>query len=54
MKIDKPAKRRSAVKKQRKVKWLKVVLSAVRWIGLALSLVDKHWPKLSENLRDLF
>ena len=54
MKIDKPAKRRSAVKKQRKVKWLKVVMSAVRWIGLALSLVDKHWPKLSENLRDLF
>jgi hypothetical protein len=53
MKIDKPAKRRSAVKKQRKVKWLKVVMSAVRWIGLALSLVDKHWPKLTENLRDL-
>lgn len=54
MKIDKPAKRRSAVKKQRKVKWLKIVMSAVRWIGLALSLVDKHWPKLSESLRDLF
>jgi len=54
MKIDKTAKRRSTVKKRRKVKLLKVVMSAVRWIGLALSLVDKHWPKLSENLRDLF
>ncbi|WP_277960738.1 hypothetical protein [Pseudomonas sp. RIT-To-2] len=53
MKTDKPAKRRSTVKKRRKVKWLKVILGAVRWIGFALSLVDKHWPKLSESLRDL-
>lgn len=53
MKTDKPAKRRSTVKKRRKVKWLKVIFGAVRWIGFALSLVDKHWPKLSESLRDL-
>lgn len=54
MKIDKTAKRRSTVKKRRKVNWLRVVMSVVRWIGLVLSLVDKHWPKLSEHLRDLF
>ena len=49
MKIDKPAKRRSAVKKQRKVKWLKIVISAVRWIGLALSLVQHYRAPLSDN-----
>ncbi|MEE4183739.1 hypothetical protein [Pseudomonas viridiflava] len=54
MKIEKPAKQRSAAKTQRKVKWLRAIFSAVRWIGLALSLVDKHWPKISESLRDVF
>lgn len=54
MKIEKPAKQRPAVKTRRKVKWLKVILSAVRWIGLAFSLIDKHWPKISESVRDMF
>lgn len=54
MKIKKTAKQRPAVKTRRKVKWLKVILGAVRWIGLAFSLIDKHWPKISESVRDLF
>ncbi|WP_163003457.1 hypothetical protein [Pseudomonas viridiflava] len=54
MKIEKPAKQRSAAKTRRKVKWLRAIFGAVRWIGLALSLVDKHWPKISESLRDVF
>lgn len=54
MKIEKPAKQRPAATTQRKVKWLRVIFSAVRWIGLALSLIDKYWPKISESLRDMF
>jgi len=54
MKIEKPAKQRPAVKTRRKMRWLKVVFGAVRWIGLALALIDKHWPKISESVRDLF
>lgn len=54
MKIEKPAKQRPAVNTRRKMRWFKVIFGALRWIGLAFSLIDKHWPKISESVRDLF
>lgn len=54
MKIDKPAKRRPAVKTRCKVRWLKVIFGAVRWIGLVFTLIDRHWPKISESIREMF
>jgi hypothetical protein len=54
MKIEKPAKQRPAVKTRRKVRWLKVIFGAVRWIGLAFTLIDKLWPRISESVRDMF
>lgn len=54
MKIDKPAKRRPAVRTRKMVKWLKLMMCAVRWIGVLFALIDKHWPKLLEHLREIF
>lgn len=54
MKIDKPAKRRPAVRTLKMIKRLKQIMCVVRWIGILCALIDKHWPKLLENLRELF
>lgn len=53
MKIDKPAKLRPAVRTRKMIRWLKLMMCVVRWIGFLFPLIDKHWPKLLENLREL-